>query len=156
MEVACDRRVYLRRYVIATWKFFFGALDFFVGSALLFFSEARLERWAQQLVATELKEDSGDRLALFLDQWLPALIDRKMSIALVLLAWGTASMIAAIGFMRGKPWGYYSILALVGAFMVFDVPSFIVKPSLTAAVTVTINVVVLWFLVKYRHAFLEC
>lgn len=156
MDVVCDRRVYLRRYAIATWKFCFGALDFFVGSALLFFSEARLERWGQQLVATELKEDSGDRLALFLDQWLPALIDRKMSIALVLLAWGTVSMIAAIGFMRGKPWGYYSILGLVSAFMVFDVPSFVVKPTPVAAITVTVNVVVLWLMVKYRRAFLEC
>jgi uncharacterized membrane protein len=156
MATACDRRVYLRRYLIATWKFFFGALDFFVGSALLFFSEARLEAWGQQLVSAELKEDSGDRLAVFLDRWLPALIDRKTSVAIVLLAWGAVSMIAAIGFMRGKPWGYYAIFGLIGSFMLLDVPNLAVKPSLLSAVLVLINVVVLWMLVRYRRAFLEC
>lgn len=156
MAIACDRRVYLRRYLIATWKFFFGALDFFVGSALLFFSEARLESWAQQLVSAELKEDSGDRLALFLDQWLPALIDRKTSVALVLMAWGAVSMVAAIGFMRGKSWGYYAMLALIGSFMLFDVPNLLAKPSLVSAVLVTINIIVLWILTKYRRSFLEC
>lgn len=155
-QVKCDVGVFERRWLIAAWKFLSGVLDFGVGFALLTFSERRLDIWADRLITTELQEDPGDRLALFLDRWLPALIDRKTSVALVLLAWGAASMVAAVGFLRRRPWGYYAILILISAFMFFDVPHFIRKPTLAAALFVIVNVVVMFVLVKYRRSFLEC
>lgn len=152
----CDRRVKLRRLLIAGWKIFIGGFDLVAGLFLISVSDRRLTAWAEQLAEEEWRGDLGDRLAVLLDQWVPALIDRKTSVALVLLAVGAASLVAAVGFLRGRRWGYHAILALVGGFMCLDVPHLIRRPSLIAVIIVSANAVVLWALVRYRKSFLEC
>lgn len=146
-------RAQLGRTVIVTWKMLFGGFDFMVGFALLFVSEKRLERWAHELMSAEFTADFGDRLMLLLDSWLPALIDRKTSVALVLLVWGTVIMATAVGFLLRRPWGYYAMLALAGSFLLLDTPHLFARPSLFAGGLVVVNAFILLILVRYRRFF---
>lgn len=77
---------------------------------------------------------------------------RKVPIAVALIAYGLVKIVAGIGFLRKKSWGYYLVLGLFIMLLPPDIYRFLVQPGPGLASLLAIHLAILLSLIKYRSS----
>jgi uncharacterized membrane protein len=104
-----------------------------------------------QLSAEELREDPGDRFVALVSRHLPALLHHRGLIAVGLMAFGLAKLVAAVAMWEGQEWGGYLLAATVALLLPFDLRQAVVDPTwshVLLAMANTAALVVLVLLVR--------
>ena len=73
-----------------------------------------------RLSAEELREDPGDRLVALISRHLPALPHHRGTVAVGLIVFGLAKLVAAAAMWEGKEWGGYLLATMVALLLPFD------------------------------------
>ena len=82
-----------------------------------------------RLSAEELREDPGDRFVALVSRQLPALLHHRGLIAVGLIVFGLAKLVAAAAMWEGHEWGGYVLAATVAVLLPFDVRQTIASPT---------------------------
>jgi uncharacterized membrane protein len=122
------------------------------GAVLLAVSRGALRRWVLRLVTETGQHDLRDKVASFIRDHLPKLLADKNAFGLVLLGLGVLKIVAAIGLIKRRPWGYYIALAVVVLALPADVVHVVHEKSIGSGVLLALNVVVLVLLLWFRRA----
>jgi uncharacterized membrane protein len=81
-----------------------------------------------RLSAKELREDPGDRFVALVSRHLPALLHHRGLIAVGLIVFGLAKLVAAAAMWEGQEWGGYLLAATVAFLLPFDVRRAVASP----------------------------
>ena len=81
-----------------------------------------------RLSAEELREDPGDRFAALVSRHLPALVHHRGLVAVGLIVFGLAKLVAAAAMWEGQEWGGYLLAATVALLLPFDVRQAVTSP----------------------------
>jgi uncharacterized membrane protein len=104
-----------------------------------------------RLSAEELREDPGDRFVALVSRHLPALLHHRGLIAVGLMVFGLAKLVAAAAMWEGQDWGGYLLAATVALLLPFDLRQAVVDPTwshVLLAMANTAALVVLVLLVR--------
>ena len=104
-----------------------------------------------RLSAEELREDPRDRFVALVSRHLPALLHHRGLIAVGLMAFGLAKLVAAVAMWEGQEWGGYLLAATVALLLPFDLRQAVVDPTwshVLLAMANTAALVVLVLLVR--------
>ena len=104
-----------------------------------------------RLSAEELREDPADRFVALVSRHLPALLHHRGLIAVGLMAFGLAKLVAAVAMWEGQEWGGYLLAATVALLLPFDLRQAVVDPTwshVLLAMANTAALVVLVLLVR--------
>jgi uncharacterized membrane protein len=104
-----------------------------------------------RLSAEELREDPGDRFVALVSRHLPALLHHRGLIAVGLMVFGLAKLVAAAAMWEGQEWGGYLLAATVALLLPFDLRQAVVDPTwshVLLAMANTAALVVLVLLVR--------
>jgi uncharacterized membrane protein len=82
-----------------------------------------------RLSAKELREDPGDRFVALVSRHLPALLHHRGLIAVGLIVFGLAKLVAAAAMWEGQEWGGYLLAATVAFLLPFDVRQAVTSPT---------------------------
>ena len=82
-----------------------------------------------RLSAEELREDPGDRAVALISRHLPALLHHRGLVAVGLILFGLAKLIAAAAMWEGHEWGGYLLAASVALLLPFDVRQAVASPT---------------------------
>jgi uncharacterized membrane protein len=82
-----------------------------------------------RLSAEELREDPGDRLVALISRHLPALLHHRGTVAVGLIVFGLAKLVAAAAMWEGHEWGGYLLAATVALLLPFDLRQAVVDPT---------------------------
>src|SRR5262249_45197863 len=99
-----------------------GVLEIIGGIVLLFVAPATLQRWARMLTAHELTQDPHDFVARHvLDS--ASTLSRSTTLfgAVYLLTHGIAKVVLVVALLREQLWAYPWTIALLAAFVVYQV-----------------------------------
>lgn len=77
---------------------------------------------------------------------------RKGLVAACLIAYGAIKIVAGIGFLREKSWGYYLVLGLLVMLLPPDLYRFFLHPGPGIAALLAIHLTILLFMAKYRSS----
>jgi uncharacterized membrane protein len=81
-----------------------------------------------RLSAEELREDPGDRFVALVGRHLPSLLHRRGLVAIGLIMFGLAKLVAA-AMWEGKEWGGYLLAATVALLLPFDLRQAVVDQT---------------------------
>jgi len=104
-----------------------------------------------RLSAEELREDPSDRLVALISRHLPALLHHRRMVAVGLILFGLAKLVAAAAMWEGQEWGGYLLTATVALLLPLDLRQAVVNPTVghvLLAVANTTALVVLVLLVQ--------
>jgi len=104
-----------------------------------------------RLSAEELREDPSDRLVALISRHLPALLHHRRMVAVGLILFGLAKLVAAAAMWEGQEWGGYLLAATVALLLPLDLRQAVVNPTIghvLLAVANTTALVVLVLLVR--------
>ncbi len=101
-----------------------------------------------RLSAEELREDPGDRFVALVSRHLPALLHHRGLVAVGLVLFGLAKLVAAAAMWRGQEWGGYLLAVSVALLLPFDLRQAVTFPTpghvlLAAANAAALTVLVL-------------
>jgi uncharacterized membrane protein (DUF2068 family) len=82
-----------------------------------------------RLSAEELREDPGDRFVALVGRHLPSLLHHRGLVAVGLLVFGLAKLVAAAAMWEGKEWGGYLLAATVALLLPFDLRQAVASPT---------------------------
>jgi uncharacterized membrane protein len=82
-----------------------------------------------RLSAEELREDPGDRLVALISRHLPALLHPRDPVAVGLILFGLAKLVAAAAMWEGQEWGGYLLAATVALLLPLDLRQAVVDPT---------------------------
>jgi uncharacterized membrane protein len=82
-----------------------------------------------RLSAEELREDPGDRFVALVGRHLPSLLHHRGLVALGLIVFGLAKLVAAAAMWEGQEWGGYLLAATVALLLPFDVRQAVTSPT---------------------------
>jgi uncharacterized membrane protein len=82
-----------------------------------------------RLSAEELREDPGDRFVALVSRHLPALLHHRGLVAVGLIVFGLAKLVAAAAMWEGQEWGGYLLAATVALLLPFDVRQAVASPT---------------------------
>jgi uncharacterized membrane protein len=82
-----------------------------------------------RLSAEELREDPGDRFVALVSRQLPALLHHRGLVAVGLIVFGLAKLVAAAAMWEGQEWGGYLLAATVALLLPFDVRQAVTSPT---------------------------
>jgi uncharacterized membrane protein (DUF2068 family) len=82
-----------------------------------------------RLSAEELRKDPGDRAVALISRHLPALLHHRGLVAVGLILFGLAKLIAAAAMWEGHEWGGYLLAASVALLLPFDVRQAVASPT---------------------------
>jgi uncharacterized membrane protein (DUF2068 family) len=82
-----------------------------------------------RLSAEELREDSGDHLVALVSRHLPSLLHHRGPVAVGLILFGLAKLVAAAAMWEGKEWGGYLLAATVALLLPFDFRQAVAFPT---------------------------
>src|ERR1700754_3783116 len=88
-----------------------------------------------------------------LERQLPTLFAHGTLVAIGLVLLGGVKLAGALGFLSGRPWGYWLFVASLVALLPFDVRSAAADGSPFAWVVVGLDVAILVALLWFRRAF---
>jgi uncharacterized membrane protein len=98
-----------------------GVLEIIAGTLLLFVSPSTIDRLAHTVTAHELSEDAHDRLANYLLHTTAHLSSGTTLFgAIYLLSHGISKVVLVALVLRNKLWAYPWLIALLGAFIVYQ------------------------------------
>jgi len=92
-------------------------------------SQLRPQATFARLSAEELREDPGDRAVALISRHLPALLHHRGLVAVGLILFGLAKLIAAAAMWEGHEWGGYLLAASVALLLPFDVRQAVASPT---------------------------
>jgi uncharacterized membrane protein (DUF2068 family) len=148
-----DQRTRFRRplgVAVMAYKSVLGLSEIAVGVLLAvpsFDPQATFSR----LSAEELREDPSDRLVALISRHLPALLHHRRMVAVGLILFGLAKLVAAAAMWEGQEWGGYLLAATVALLLPLDLRQAVVSPTVghvLLAVANTTALVVLVLLVQ--------
>ena len=148
-----DHRTRFRRplgVAVMAYKAVLGLSEIAVGVLLAvpsFDPQATFSR----LSAEELREDPSDRLVALISRHLPALLHHRRMVAVGLILFGLAKLVAAAAMWEGQEWGGYLLTATVALLLPLDLRQAVVNPTVghvLLAVANTTALVVLVLLVQ--------
>jgi uncharacterized membrane protein (DUF2068 family) len=148
-----DHRTRFRRplgVAVMAYKSVLGLSEIAVGVLLAvpsFDPQATFSR----LSAEELREDPSDRLVALISRHLPALLHHRRMVAVGLILFGLAKLVAAAAMWEGQEWGGYLLAATVALLLPLDLRQAVVNPTVghvLLAVANTTALVVLVLLVQ--------
>jgi uncharacterized membrane protein len=82
-----------------------------------------------RLSAEELREDPGDRFVALVGRHLPSLLHHRGLVAVGLLVFGLAKLVAAAAMWEGQEWGGYLLAATVALLLPFDLRQAVASPT---------------------------
>jgi uncharacterized membrane protein len=82
-----------------------------------------------RLSAEELREDPGDRFVALVSRHLPALLHHRGLVAVGLIVFGLAKLVAAAAMWEGHEWGGYLLAATVALLLPFDLRQAVASPT---------------------------
>jgi uncharacterized membrane protein len=82
-----------------------------------------------RLSAEELREDPGDRFVALISRHLPALLHHRGLVAVGLIVFGLAKLVAAAAMWESHEWGSYLLAATVALLLPFDVRQAVASPT---------------------------
>jgi uncharacterized membrane protein len=82
-----------------------------------------------RLSAEELREDPGDRFVALVSRHLPALLHHRGLVAVGLIVFGLAKLVAAAAMWEGHELGGYLLAATVALLLPFDVRQAVASPT---------------------------
>jgi uncharacterized membrane protein len=129
-----------------------GLLESVGGLVLLLTSARTMNAWVVALTHHELAEDPRDLVANFLLNHVAHLsADTRLFGAAYLLVHGAVKIFLVAGLLTNKRWSYPTALAVLGAFMLYQLYRFSYTHSIwLAAVTVVDLIVVVLIYEEYR------
>jgi uncharacterized membrane protein (DUF2068 family) len=110
------------------YKALLGSSEIVVG-ALLAVPSFNPQAIFARLSAEELREDPGDRAVALISRHLPALLHHRGLVAVGLILFGLAKLIAAAAMWEGHEWGGYLLAASVALLLPFDVRQAVASPT---------------------------
>jgi uncharacterized membrane protein len=122
-----------------------GALEVFVGIALLFVSPSSINRIVQSVTARELAQDPTDFFARHLIQSAGHL-SRATTLygAIYLLSHGLAKVVLVMLVLRNKLWAYPWMMALLLAFIVYQLYQLTTRLSAGLILLTLFDAFVVW------------
>ena len=100
-----------------------------------------------RLSAEELREDPNDRFVALVSRHLPALVHHRGLVAVGLILFGLAKLVAAAAMWEGQEWGGYLLAATVALLLPFDLRQAILSPTPGHILLATANAAALVVLV---------
>jgi uncharacterized membrane protein len=100
-----------------------------------------------RLSAEELREDPGDRFVALISRHLPALLHHRGLVAVGLILFGLAKLVAAAAMWEGREWGGYLLAATVALLLPLDVRQAVAYPTVGHVLLAAANATVLVVLV---------
>jgi uncharacterized membrane protein len=100
-----------------------------------------------RLSAEELREDPGDRFVALVSRHLPALLHHRGLVAVGLIVFGLAKLVAAAAMWEGQEWGGYLLAATVALLLPFDVRQAVASPTASHVLLAVANAAALAALV---------
>jgi uncharacterized membrane protein (DUF2068 family) len=100
-----------------------------------------------RLSAEELREDPGDRFVALVSRHLPALVHHRGLVAVGLIVFGLAKLVAAAAMWEGREWGGYLLAATVALLLPLDVRQAVAYPTVGHVLLAAANAAVLVVLV---------
>ena len=107
-----------------------------------------------RLSAEELREDPGDRFVALISRHLPALVHHRGLVAVGLLVFGLAKLVAAAAMWEGQEWGGYLLAATVALLLPLDLRQAVVHPTVGHVLLVMANAAALVVLVLLLRGWL--
>ena len=98
-------------------------------------------------VGEELREDPGDRFVALISRRLPALVHHRGLVAVGLVLFGLAKLVAAAAMWEGREWGGYLLAATVALLLPFDLRQAVGSPTAGHVLLAVANAAVLVVLV---------
>jgi uncharacterized membrane protein len=118
-----DSRTLRIARIVAGVKLAFGSLEVITGLTWLIVSPAVVQHRVQELLR-QLAHDQPDNPGVkLLQHQLPALLAHGTLVALALIMLGLIKVAGALGFLSGRPWGYYLFVASLLLTLPFDLRS---------------------------------
>ena len=100
-----------------------------------------------RLSANELREDPNDRLVALISLHLPALAHHRGVVAVGLIIFGLAKLVAAAAMWEGHEWGGYLLAATVALLLPLDLRQAAVDPTVGHVLLAVANAAALVILV---------
>jgi uncharacterized membrane protein len=100
-----------------------------------------------RLSAEELREDPSDRLVALISRHLPALLQHSGTVAVGLIVFGLAKLVAAAAMWEGQEWGGYLLAATVALLLPFDLRQAVLDPTVGHVLLAVANAAALVVLV---------
>ena len=100
-----------------------------------------------RLSAEELREDPSDRLVALISRHLPALLHHRGPVAVGLIVFGLAKLVAAAAMWEGQEWGGYLLAATVALLLPFDLRQAVLDPTVGHVLLAVANAAALVVLV---------
>jgi uncharacterized membrane protein len=82
-----------------------------------------------RLSAEELREDPGDRFVALVGRHLPSLLHHRGLVAVGLIVFGLAKLVAAAAMWEGQEWGGYLLASTVALLLPFDLRQAVASPT---------------------------
>jgi uncharacterized membrane protein len=131
---------------VMTYKTILGLCEIVVGVFLAVPSFDPQATFAR-LSAEELREDPGDRFVALVSRHLPALLHHRGAVAVGLIVFGLAKLVAAAAMWEGQEWGGYLLAATVALLLPFDVRQAVASPTASHVLLAVANAAALAALV---------
>jgi uncharacterized membrane protein len=100
-----------------------------------------------RLSAEELREDPGDRIVALVSRHLPSLLHHRGLVAVGLVVFGLAKLVAAAAMWEGQEWGGYLLAATVALLLPFDLRQAVLDPTVGHVLLAAANAAALVVLV---------
>jgi len=107
-----------------------------------------------RLSAEELREDPGDHLVAPVSRPLPSLLHHRGLIAVRLILFGRAKLVAAAAMWEGQEWGGHLLAATVPLRLPFDLRQAVIDPTIGHILLATGDAVALVVLVLLLRGWL--
>jgi uncharacterized membrane protein len=100
-----------------------------------------------RLSAEELREDPSDRLVALISRHLPALVHHRGTVAVGLILFGLAKLVAAAAMWEGQEWGGYLLAATVALLLPLELRQAVVNATVGHVLLALANTTALVILV---------
>ena len=139
---------------IIFYEMLMGLAELLFGTSLILFGEKTYVIYREARI-NELLEDPHDLMIQITDRLMPFVIEYRWYVAFFLVALGAIKSISGIGMLKEKPWGLYTLIAIVLFLLPFELYEMINQPSISRIVFFSINLMVSVYLLKYRSKLME-
>ena len=147
-----DSRTLRIARAVAAIKLVFGSMEVLTGLTWLIVSPAVVQHRVQELLR-RLAHDQPDNPGVkLLQHQLPTLLAHGTLVAVALILLGLIKVAGALGFLSGRPWGYYLFVASLVLTLPFDLRSAARDGSPVAWGLAVLEVTVLAAVLYWRRA----
>ena len=122
-----------------------GALELVGGFVLLFTAPATINHIVRALTQHELSQDPNDFVARHLLHSAGELTHGTTLFAAVyLLTHGLSKVVLVVALLRDVLWAYPAMIALLGAFIVYQLYRLVIRPGVALALLTAFDAFIVW------------